>query len=288
MVGRLRAPVRYLAGVRFGPPPPSALPGSGRPAPLLPPRTHADVERAIRLHTRTGRLVRPAQTGAAELSCRTGEDESRGFHEVVEDRGQVLMAVGGRHQCDEPAHRVEADLAEMPVPVDRGQRGDGFGIGAQDVDGGAKRSGTHRDRLVHGGAPRLQHQVSRHAVRRWVGSESVLVAGPATQYTPPCRGAGSRAPLRCSGSTQSNRCRFRPKPDNRLGFEPITDLHGWIRLPLPVPGQVKRVNSSQAYDVSLSMCFSLMCFWVCGTSSSSARCMAPSSAESEEPCPSSS
>ena len=41
------------------------------------------------------------------------------------------MAVGGRHQCDEPAHRVEADLAEMPVPVDSGQRGDGFGIGAQ-------------------------------------------------------------------------------------------------------------------------------------------------------------
>ena len=283
MVGRLRAPVRYLAGVRFGPPPASALPGSGRPAPLLPPRTHADVERAIRLHTRTGRLVRPAQTGAAELSCRTGEDESRGFHEVVEDRGQVLMAVGGRHQCDEPAHRVEADLAKLPVPVDSGQRGDGFGIGAQDVDGGAKRPGTHRDRLVHGGAPRLQHQVSRHAVRRWVGSESVHVAGRPLSIRRPA-GAQAHAPrYRCSESTQSNRCRFRSKPDNRLGFEPITRF-AWMD-----PTTTSGAETGETGQLRSSVrCFSLMCFSVCGTSSSSARCMAPSSAESEEPCPGSS
>ena len=43
IVERPRAPVRYLADVRFGPPPPSGLQGSGRPAPLLPPRTHPPV-----------------------------------------------------------------------------------------------------------------------------------------------------------------------------------------------------------------------------------------------------
>ena len=43
IVERPRAPVRYPAGVRFGPPPPSGLQGSGRPAPLLPPRTHPPV-----------------------------------------------------------------------------------------------------------------------------------------------------------------------------------------------------------------------------------------------------
>ena len=61
------------------------------------------------------------------------------------------MAVGGRHQGDQPTHRVEADPAEAPAPVDGGERGDGVGVGVQDVEGGAEGSGMHRGRRLHGG-----------------------------------------------------------------------------------------------------------------------------------------
>ena len=61
------------------------------------------------------------------------------------------MQARGRHQGDEPAHRVEADAPEMPVPVDGGELLDGLCVGPKDVDGGAERPDVHGGAVVHGG-----------------------------------------------------------------------------------------------------------------------------------------
>ena len=58
------------------------------------------------------------------------------------------MEVRGRHQGNGSAHRVEADPAERPIPVDGRKLGDGVGV--QDVDGRAERPGVHGGRLVPG------------------------------------------------------------------------------------------------------------------------------------------
>ena len=122
--------------------------GEGRevvPGPL------ADVERAVGLHSRAGRLPPPPKPGAADALDGAGDGAPRGVHDVAEDLGQVLVGEGGRHQGDDPAHRVEADPAEAAVPVDGREFGDGAGVGAQDVDGGAQRPGEHGGGVVHGG-----------------------------------------------------------------------------------------------------------------------------------------
>ena len=97
------------------------------------PGTLADVERAVRLQPRAWWIARPAQARAAEPSRRAGQRAPRGFDEVVENPGQILMTVRGRLQCDESTHRIQADPAEARVPVDRGKRGNGLGVGSQDV-----------------------------------------------------------------------------------------------------------------------------------------------------------
>ena len=61
------------------------------------------------------------------------------------------MQARGRHQGDDPAHRVEADPAEAAVPVDGGEGGDGLGVGAEDMEGGAERPLDRGDGSVHGG-----------------------------------------------------------------------------------------------------------------------------------------
>ena len=62
--------------------------GEGRevvPGPL------ADVERAIGLHPRAGRLAPTPKPGAADALHGAGDDASRDFHDVAEDPGQVAM-----------------------------------------------------------------------------------------------------------------------------------------------------------------------------------------------------
>ena len=115
------------------------------------PGVLAEIERAVGLHPRAGRIAPPPKTGAAQHFHRTGEIFARDIHDVVEVVGQLLMGERGRHQGDEPACRVDADLAEVPVPVDCGQRGNGLGVGVQDVESGAEGSGVRRGRLLHGG-----------------------------------------------------------------------------------------------------------------------------------------
>ena len=113
----------------------------------------ADVERAVGLHPGAGRLAPPAKPGAADTLHGAGDGAPRSLHDVVENPGQVFMGERGRHQGDDPAHGVEADPAEAPVPVDGGELGDGAGVGAQDVDGGAEGAGVHGGGGAHGGCP---------------------------------------------------------------------------------------------------------------------------------------
>ena len=137
------------------------------------------------------------------------------------------MEVRGRHQGNEPAHRVEADPAERPIPVDGRKLGDGVGV--QDVDGRAERPSVHGGRLVHGDsrlrarvfsipacrrtAPRRLNRFSRtrfripvtHRIPLWPdGSSPDAASGPLpycstrrTPWAPP-----SAAPC----STQASRC----------------------------------------------------------------------------------
>ena len=62
--------------------------GEGR---QIPSGAFADVELAVRLHPRAGRLAPTPQTGAAQPPCRAGENAARGLHDVVQDPGQVVM-----------------------------------------------------------------------------------------------------------------------------------------------------------------------------------------------------
>ena len=48
-------------------------------------------------------------------------------HDTVQDTGQVFTGVRRRHEGNEAAHRVEADPAEVAVPVDGDELGDGAG-----------------------------------------------------------------------------------------------------------------------------------------------------------------
>ena len=65
------------------------------------------------------------------------------------------MGVRRRHQRDQPAHGIQADPAEVAVPVDGRKLRDGFGIGTDDMDGGTERP------RVHGGALHCSRIVHR-------------------------------------------------------------------------------------------------------------------------------
>ena len=115
-------------------------------------RAFADVERAVGLQPGIGRVAAPAEAGGADALRRAAERIRGEVHEVLDDPGQIVMEARRGHQGDEAAHWVEGHPAEMAVPVDGGELGDGAGVGPQDVDGGAERPLVHGGgRSVHGG-----------------------------------------------------------------------------------------------------------------------------------------
>ena len=80
--------------------------GAKVPGPL------ADVERAVGFHPGTGGFAPPPKTGAAQHLHGAGEHLPRGFHDIVEKLGELLMGERRRHQGNDPARRIETDLTE--------------------------------------------------------------------------------------------------------------------------------------------------------------------------------
>ena len=113
----------------------------------------ADVERTVGLHPRTRRLAPSAKSGVADSAHRARERASRYVHDLVDELRQVFMQARRGHQGDDPKHRVEPDPAEVPVPVHRRERGDGVGVGPENVNGGAERPGVRGGGVVHEGGP---------------------------------------------------------------------------------------------------------------------------------------
>ena len=101
----------------------------------------ADVERAVRLQPGAGRVVPSTRRRVVRSPHRrAGHGARRGIDDVIENPREVVVKPRGSHQNDEPAHGIEADPTEPPIPVDDSQRGHGSGVGAQDVDAGPQEA----------------------------------------------------------------------------------------------------------------------------------------------------
>ena len=143
----------------------------------IPPRTLADVEGAVRLHPRAGRLASAAEAGG-EKPFRGATECLRGdVHDVHEYAGEIVMEARGGHEGDEPPHRVQAHPPEVPAPVDRGQLRDRVRVRAQGVDRRAERAdgGRGGGGAAHGG---FASGVNLLAARRQPPASSIPAPSP--------------------------------------------------------------------------------------------------------------
>ena len=159
-------------------------------------RAFADVERAVGLQPGIGGVPVPPEAGGADALRRPAERTRGEVHEVLDDPGQIVMEARRGHQGDEAAHRVEGHPAEMAVPVDGGEGGDGFGVGPKNVEGGAERPLDHGGRSVHGGCA---SGVNQRAGRREPTAGSVSGAGCGLHHRIPRLLAGTHLPRAGSG-----------------------------------------------------------------------------------------
>ena len=139
----------------------------------------AYVERAIGFHSGVRGIAAATKPGGTDPPPGTAQDLRRDIDNVAEYRDQVLMQARGGHQRDETARRVQANAAKSPVPVDGRERGDGFGVGSQDVNGGSERAGDGCGGRFHDSdvsAYRLlEYAVARHSKPVYVTARQLSV-----------------------------------------------------------------------------------------------------------------
>ena len=189
-----------------------------------------DVERAIGLQPGIGGVPVPPEAGRAGCKHRPAKRVRRDVHDVLENPAQIFMQERRQQHGDEAADRVEGHPAEMAVPVDGGEGGDGLGVGAKDVEGGAERPLDHGGRSVHGGCA---SGVNQRAGRREPTAPSIARLPP-----PSSRGGrrsvpgGSRgralfrpaSPARLAGANEPGRLPPRFGAPGRPAGDPSTSL----------------------------------------------------------------
>jgi len=114
----------------------------------------ADEERAVRLKPRARRLAFLPVSGGSKARRSTPMDSGRLLYDSIKRARYAFVQTRGRHQADQPAHRIKAGTAELATPVKACEAFNSLGIGLNRVNRGAERAGKS------GGG---SHRVGAHA-----------------------------------------------------------------------------------------------------------------------------